>query len=84
MKIKSTIFAMVNEARDIPFACITKARLVTGRPREELEGTFGVERVKDCGSRDGTMHMEIKITHGAFVARSNSYFLAAITLEWKF
>jgi hypothetical protein len=84
MKIKSTVFAMVKEARDLPFARVTIARLVTRRSREELEGTFGVERVGECGRGDGTLHMEIKITHGAFVTRSNPNFLAAITLEWKF
>lgn len=84
MEIESTVPAMVNEAGDVPLACIAEARLLAGRPREELEGAFGVEGVEDCGSGDGTMQMEIEITDGAFVARSDSYFLASITLEWKF
>lgn len=84
MEIEPTVSAMVEETRDIPFARVTEARPGIRRSREELEGTFGVERVGDRGRRDGTVHMEIKITHGAFVTRSDPYFLAAIALEWKF
>lgn len=84
MEIKPTVSAMVEETRDIPFARVTEARPVIRRSGEELEGTFGVERVGDRGRRDGTVHMEIEITNAAFVTRSDPYFLAAITLEWKF
>lgn len=75
---------MVEETLDIPFARVTEARPGIRRSREELEGTFGVERVGDRGRRDGTVHMEIEITNAAFVTRPDPYFLAAITLEWKF
>ena len=49
MKVESTRLAVVDKTRHVLLAGVAVAWDVSGRPRQKLEGTLGVERVDDGG-----------------------------------
>uniref|UniRef100_A0A7C9DHJ8 Uncharacterized protein n=1 Tax=Opuntia streptacantha TaxID=393608 RepID=A0A7C9DHJ8_OPUST len=72
---------MVKEASDTPFTRIAIPGHASGGPRHEYEGAFGVERVVNRRTGEGTMHMKIIFTNITLVGRTHAYLLAPITLE---
>lgn len=72
---------MVKEASDTLLTSIAIPGHNSRGPRHEYEGAFGVERVVNRRTRDGTMHMKVIFTNIALVRRTHPYLITPITLE---